>query len=76
MKFFRGEFTNGVFDTTKVARINPVNGKTFLDLRKSGTPQSDTIGIIAAIITDFGNNYLVLQKDRLTLQRPQIRTGS
>jgi len=62
VKFFRGEFTQGAFDTTKVARINPVNGKTFLDLRKSGTPQSDSIGIIAAIITDFGNNYLSCKK--------------
>jgi hypothetical protein len=62
VKFFRGEFTNGVFDTTKVARINPVNGKTFLDLSKSRTPQADSIGIIAAIITEFGNNYLYYKK--------------
>lgn len=62
VKFFRGEFTNGVFDTTTIARISPADGKTFLDLRKSGTPQSDTIGIIAAILTDFGNNYLSYKK--------------
>jgi len=62
VKFFRGELINGVFDTTKVNRIKTVNGNTFLDLRKSGTPQSDTIGIIAAILTDFGNNYLYYKK--------------
>jgi antitoxin component YwqK of YwqJK toxin-antitoxin module len=62
VKFYRGEFTNGVFDTTKVKRIKPVNGKTFLDLKKSGTPQADSISIIAAIVTDFGNNYLNYKK--------------
>jgi len=62
VKFFRGEFTNGVFDTTKVTRINPVKGMTFLDLKKSGIPQPDSIGIIASILTDFGNNYLYATK--------------
>jgi hypothetical protein len=62
VKFYRGEFTNGVFDTLKCAIIRPVNGKTFLDLKKSGTPQSDYIGIIAVFLTDFGNNYLEYKK--------------
>jgi hypothetical protein len=62
VKFYRGEFFGGVFDTVKCARIRSVNGKTFLDLKKSGTPQVGYIGIIAAIVTDFGNNYLTSKK--------------
>jgi hypothetical protein len=62
VKFFRGGYTKGLFDTTKVVRIKAVNGKTFLDLKKSGTPQADSISIIAAILTDFGNNYLSYKK--------------
>jgi len=62
VKFYCGEFTGGVFDTVKCKRIKSVNGKTFLDLRKSGTPQPDYIGIIAVFPTDFGNNYLAYKK--------------
>jgi MORN repeat variant len=62
VKFYRGEFTNGVFDTAKCKIIPSVNGKSYVDLKKSGTPQPDYVGIIAAILTDFGNNYLTYKK--------------
>lgn len=62
VKFYRGEFTNGVFDTTKCKIIPGVNGKTYIDLKKSGTSQPDYVGIIAAILSDFGNNYLSYKK--------------
>ncbi len=62
VKFYRGEFTNGVFDTTVCKLIPAVNGKTWLDLKKSGVPQPSHIGVIAAILTDFGNNYLTYEK--------------
>jgi hypothetical protein len=58
VKFYRGEFANGVFDTTKCKLIPTINGNTYLDLKKSGTPQSGYVGIIGAILTDFGNRYL------------------
>lgn len=61
VKFYHGEFTNGVFDTAVCKLIPAVNGKTWLDLKKSGTPQPAHIGIIAAILTDFGNNYLTYE---------------
>jgi antitoxin component YwqK of YwqJK toxin-antitoxin module len=61
-KFYHGEFTGGVFDTVKCTQIKSVNGKTFLDLKKSGTPQTDYVGIIAVFLTDFGNNYLAYKK--------------
>jgi hypothetical protein len=62
VKFYRGEFANGVFDTAKCRIIPSVNGKAFLDLKKSGTPQADYIGIIGAILSDFGNNFLSYKK--------------
>jgi hypothetical protein len=65
VNFYRGEFTNGVFDTAKYKIIPPINGKVYLDLRKSGTPQSEYIGIIGAILTDFGNRYLAYKRIEL-----------
>ncbi len=62
VKFYRGEFYNGVFDTTICKLLPSVNGKTFIDLGKSGAPQSDHVGVIAAIVTDYGNNYLTYKK--------------
>jgi hypothetical protein len=62
VKFYRGEFTGGVFDSVKCIRIKSINGKVYLDLKKTGTPQSDNVGIIAAILTDLGNNYLAYKK--------------
>jgi len=65
VNFYRGEFTNGVFDTAKIKIIPHVNGKVYLDLRKSGTPQQEYIGIIGAILTDFGNRYLAYKRIEL-----------
>jgi hypothetical protein len=62
VKFYRGEFTGGVFDTVKCEPIKSVGGKTFLDLRKSVTPQADYVGIIGVFLTDFGNKYLAYKK--------------
>ncbi len=64
-RFYRGEFTNGVFDTTKCKLIPAIKGKTYLDLKKSGTAGPGYIGIIGAIITDFGNRYLTYKKIEL-----------
>lgn len=62
VRFYRGSLTDGLFDTLKIKRINPVNGKYFLDLRKSGTVQSEYLDIIAVSITELGNNYIDTKK--------------
>lgn len=62
VKFYRGEFTNGVFDTTKCVGIKTFNGKASLDLIKKESTRQDYIGIIAEVITDFGNKYLTYKK--------------
>ncbi len=62
VKFYRGDLTNGVYDTTKVTNIKTVNGVGYLILKKSGSKQSDHVGVIAEILTGFGNNQLVYKK--------------
>jgi hypothetical protein len=62
VKFLRGEFTGGVLDTTRCTRLITNNGKAFIDLRKSGTPQQDYIGIIGEIVTSYGNRYLAYKR--------------
>ena len=62
VKFFRGEFYNGVHDTSKCVQINTLNGKGALVLKKTGTSKQNYIGIIAEIITPFSNKNLVYKK--------------
>lgn len=65
VKFYRGDFTNGVFDTLKCSKINTVNGKAFAELRKTGAPQKEYVGIIARVLTAFGNSNLTYKKIEL-----------
>jgi hypothetical protein len=60
--FFRGEFINNRFDTTVCRPINVVNGKARLDLRKSSSPGQNYVGVIASILTPFGNRKLSYKK--------------
>jgi hypothetical protein len=65
VKFYRGELYNGAFDTTRVTRIKTVNGSGKLDLKKGRSSGKDYAGVIAEIITSFGNNYIVYKKINL-----------
>lgn len=65
VRFYRGEFTDGRFDTAKYKRINTVAGKGSLNLKKTGTPTANYIGVIAEIITGYGNKYLAYKKIEL-----------
>lgn len=62
VKFYTGEFTNGVFDTLKSKRLKTINGTGFLELKKSNTQNNGYVGIIAQILTNFSNNQLVYKK--------------
>jgi hypothetical protein len=62
VKYFLGDFSNGVFDTVQCKKIKTINGTGNLDLKKTGLPKSDFIGVIAEILTGFGNKYLVYKK--------------
>ena len=65
VNFYRGEFTDNRFDTTKYKIINTVEGKGSLNLKKAGNPTAGYVGVIAEIITDYGNKYLVSKKIEL-----------
>jgi hypothetical protein len=62
VRYYRGDFSSGVFDTAHCEIIKNVNGIGNLNLRKTGSPTKDNVGVIAAILTNFGNNLLVYKK--------------
>ncbi len=62
VNYYHGDFGSGVFDTTRSVKIKATNGIGTLDLKKTGTPKSDSVDILAEIRTLYGNNYLVKKK--------------
>lgn len=62
VKYFRGDFSGGVYDTAHLKQINTIKGIGHLDLKKTGSPKIGNLGIIAEIQTNFGNKYLVYKK--------------
>jgi hypothetical protein len=62
VRFYRGELTDGAFDSTRVTRIKTVNGSGKIDLKKKGAPGNGYTGVIAEIMTNFGNNLIVYKK--------------
>jgi hypothetical protein len=56
--FYKGELTNGLFDTANCVKIKTINGKATINLKKSDTPGSGYQGVVAEIITSFGNRYI------------------
>lgn len=62
VRFYKGDLSGGVFDTAHCEIIKTVNGIGNVDLRKTGSPTTNNVGIIAAILTNFGNNLLVYKK--------------
>lgn len=65
VKFYCGDLTGEVIDTSKYNLLNTDYGKAFIDLKKSGTPQKEYVGVIAEILTDFGNKYFTSEKIQL-----------
>jgi hypothetical protein len=62
VRYYRGDLSGGVFDTAHCQRIKTVNGIGNLDLRKKSSPTGNSVGVIAEILTNFGNNRLVYKK--------------
>lgn len=62
VRFYRGDLSGGVFDTAHSKKIKTVNGIGYLNLKKSGSPGSGNVGVIAEILTNFGNNFLVYKR--------------
>jgi antitoxin component YwqK of YwqJK toxin-antitoxin module len=59
VKFYRGEFTNGVFDTLKVKEIPVKSGIGYLELKKSNETNDGKVGVIASFLTGFGNRKFI-----------------
>ncbi|MGD0753544.1 MAG: hypothetical protein ABR927_00675 [Bacteroidales bacterium] len=62
VRFWRGDLSNGVFDTAHCKIIKTIKGIGSLDLKKTGLPKPSYVGVIAEILTNFGNNLLVYKK--------------
>ncbi len=62
VKFHRGEFTQGRFDTTKLELIKTVDGKGSVTLKKSGTPTSGYVGVITESVTKYANKRISYKK--------------
>jgi hypothetical protein len=62
VEFYRGEFINNRFDTAFLKPVNVVNGKARLDLRKTNKPGQNYVGVIASMVTPFGNRNLVYKR--------------
>ncbi len=65
VRFFRGDFYNGIYDTTKVKRLKTVGNSASIILRKTGSPKQPYMGVIAEVLTNFGNRLLVYKKVEL-----------
>ena len=64
VQYFHGDFSS-VYDTAAVAPIKIVNGVGNLTLKKSSSPTLPYAEVLAAILTDYGNRYLVVKKIEL-----------
>jgi len=65
VRYYRGDLSNGLFDTAHCKKIIAIKGIGTLDLKKTGSPKTGYVGIIAEILTNFGNNNLVYKKIEL-----------
>ncbi len=63
--YFRGDLTEGIFDTAHYEKIYTVKGVGYLNLKKTGSAESGSVGVIARILTGFGNNFLIYKKIEL-----------
>jgi len=62
VKFYRGEFTDGRFDTTLIKKLETIKGRSSLELKKTGISKPEYVDVIAEIITQFGNRHLIYKK--------------
>ncbi len=68
VRYYRGNISNGIFDTAQCKPIKSIKGIGTLELKKSGSTKPPMVGVIAEVLTDFGNNYLIYKKVELPYQ--------
>ncbi|MCJ7447509.1 MAG: hypothetical protein MUO72_07450 [Bacteroidales bacterium] len=64
-KFYRGEFTDGRFDTSRCKPINTMDGIGTLTLRKTGSTKPAYVGVIGETTTLHANRLLIYKKIEL-----------
>lgn len=62
VRYYRGDFSNGVFDTARCEPIKTVNGVGNIILKKTSSPKKPGVEVLAEILTSYGNNYLAVKK--------------
>jgi hypothetical protein len=62
VRYYRGDFSNGVFDTARCEQIKTVNGVGNIILKKTSSPKKTSVEVLAEILTNYGNNYLAVKK--------------
>ena len=65
VNFYRGEFSNGVFDTLQLEKIPIRAGMGYLELKKSDKTNNGTVGVIASFITAYGNRKFIYKSIEL-----------
>jgi antitoxin component YwqK of YwqJK toxin-antitoxin module len=60
--YYKGEFIDGLFNPKKYVKLNNSENTGYLELKKSAEGGKNYVGIIAEIITPFGNRNLVYKK--------------
>lgn len=60
--FFRGDFVNDVYDTTRIEKIKTSENKGELILKKRPKVNNNHVGIVAEVLTDFGNRLLIYKR--------------
>ncbi|MCE5346403.1 MAG: hypothetical protein LLG13_08970 [Bacteroidales bacterium] len=65
VKYYRGDLSKGVFDTAHCKVIKTIKGVGYLDLRKTGSRNTGSVGVIASVLTNFGNRHLIYKKIEL-----------
>jgi antitoxin component YwqK of YwqJK toxin-antitoxin module len=65
VKYYRGDLSKGIFDTAHCTKINTIEGLGYLDLKKTGSPKTGYVGVIAEVLTNYGNKNLIYRKIEL-----------
>lgn len=65
VRFWKGDIINNRFDTLQCKKLKVEKGICNIVLKKGASASASKIGIIAEILTGFGNNYLVYKKIEL-----------
>jgi antitoxin component YwqK of YwqJK toxin-antitoxin module len=60
--YYRGEYINGLFMPRKYIKLNINAYMGYLELKKTGTPGKNYVGIIAETSTGLGNKHLTYKK--------------